>query len=653
MGKLCDCWLTAGKNITAEPMKKYFTSVCAEKGGRVMNSAVRELCRTAACMGTEMTVIGTPADCGFVLDTDFTLCAGEYRIITDSTHIRVTGGDECGILYGVFRALILMAGGCNADELNIAEKPAYRLRMINHWDNADGSIERGYSGNSLFFAADKLINDRETLTDYARLMSSVGINAVCINNVNVHQTETLFVTDRYLDDIAVIAETFADYGIKLYLSVNFAAPTEIGGLDTADPLDTSVKKWWHDTAEKIYRTIPDFGGFLVKADSENRQGPFTYGRDHADGANMLAEALEPFGGIVIWRCFVYNCHTDWRDRSTDRAKAAYDNFIPLDGRFAENVYLQIKNGPMDFQIREPVSPLFGALNHTNMIAEFQITQEYTGQQIDLCYLVPMWKECLDFNTYGNGEGTLVKDRILGAAGVSNIGDGKFLTGSPLAAANLYGYGRLLFDPSLSAERIVSEWVRASITNDNDAADKIVDMLLRSRDIYESYTSPLGVGWMVVPHYHYGVDVDGYEYSQWGTYHYADRDGIGADRTMKTGTGYTAQYAEENARMYDDISTCPDELLLFFHHVPYTHILHSSKTVIQHIYDSHFTGADSAAELLDQWKRLKPHIPPDIYEECLRRFEMQLANAEHWRDVINTYFLRKSGIPDKHGRRIYE
>ena len=307
---------------------------------------------------------------------------------------------------------------------------------------------------------------------------------------------------------------------------------------------------------------------------------------------------------------------------------------------------------MDFQIREAVSPLFGAMPHTNCLCEFQIAQEYTGQQIDLCYLVPMWKECLDFDTYHGGEGSLVSKNVLGAAGVSNVGSDLCWTGNPLAGANLYGYGRLIFDPELSAEQIAEEWVRAAGTTDNETADIICRMLLSSRDIYESYTSPLGVGWMVTPHYHYGVDVDGYEYSPWGTYHYSDRNGMGADRTKATGTGYTAQYAPHNEEMYENPDTCPVELLLFFHHLPYTYMLKSGKTLIQHIYDSHFGGAQKAEELLLKWKSLKEKLPEDIYREAESRFEKQLQNSRQWRDVINTYFYRKSGIDDIHSRKIY-
>ena len=632
----------AGHYYELRKLAKYFGGIDARCRGRLVDTAAAELRRVSE-------ILGGGGDGKFILAVNNDLGDGAYRISSDERAVTITGGDESGVLYGTYRFLILAAGGFDTDD---SGKPAYSLRMIDHWDNADGSIERGYSGNSLFFADNDIKYDKQRVADLAALYASAGINAVSVNNVNVHTVETRFITEEFLGKIAALADIFADYGIKLFLSVNFAAPAEVDGLGTADPLDERVRKWWSDTAAAIYDKVPTFGGFLVKADSEGRPGPFTYGRDHADGADMLARAVAPFGGIVIWRCFVYNCHVDWRDRSTDRAKAAYDNFAPLDGRFADNVYLQVKNGPMDFQIREPVSPLFGGMNDTNIAVEFQITQEYTGQQTDLCWLIPMWKECLDFNTYAQSGGNAVKERITGAAGVSNVGDGEFLTGHPLAAANLYGFGRLIFDPSQSAERIAEEWVRAALTTEPDAVNAITGMLLRSREIYENYISPLGVGWMVTPNTHYGVDVDGYEYSRWGTYHYADRDGIGVDRTAATGTGYVRQYAPKNELLFESIETCPDELLLFFHHVSYKHVLHSGKTVIQHIYDSHFNGADEAEKLLETWKTLRGRVADEIYDEAMRRFELQLQNAVRWRDVVNTYFYRKSGIPDEKGRKIY-
>ncbi len=579
----------------------------------------------------------------------------------DRLEFKLTGRSPSGLLYGVFHLLRGIALGLSPEKLETEECPVNRLRMINQWDNADGSIERGYAGNSIFYEDGKIVTDTSRIRDYARMLASVGINAISINNVNVHEIETRFITEEGLPDVARVADVFREYGIALFLSINFAAPLAIGGVGTADPLDPNVRQWWAETANRIYRHIPDFGGFVVKADSEHRPGPFAYGRDHADGANMLAGALEPHGGLVIWRCFVYNCMQDWRDRSTDRARAAYDHFRPLDGKFRDNVLLQIKNGPMDFQVREPVSPLFGTMSRTNQVLEFQITQEYTGQQRHLCYLIPQWKQVLDFDTHAVSkdgqvknivEGSLFGMKFSGVAAVSNIGNGECWTGHPLAQANLYGYGRLIWNPDLSAEEIADEWTRLTFGNDKAVVDKITQMLMASLSIYESYTSPLGVGWMVVPHYHYGPDVDGYEYSRWGTYHFADRDGIGVDRTAATGTGYVTQYYDPNRQLYDSVKKCPDELLLFFHHVPYSHRLHSGNTVIQHIYDTHFAGAEAAEGLGLIWSALKGRIDAERYEAVESRLAEQAEHAKHWRDVINTYFYRKSGVPDKMGRRIY-
>jgi alpha-glucuronidase len=583
------------------------------------------------------------------------------RVNHEEACIAIGAATAAGVLYGVFHLLRLLGTGHGIDGLNVSIQPANGLRMINHWDNFDGSIERGYAGRSFLYGENRFLGDADRLRDYARLMSSVGINAICINNVNVHSEETKFITSAYLSEVAAIAHIFRIYGIRLFLSINYAAPLQLSDIGTADPLDPHVQAWWARQAAEVYAAIPDFGGFVVKADSENRPGPFTYGRDHADGANMLAAALEPFGGIVIWRCFVYNCKQDWRDRKTDRARAAYDHFKPLDGRFRDNVVLQIKNGPLDFQVREPVSPLFGALEQTNQVLEFQITQEYTGQQRHLCYLVPQWKEVLEFNTHAKGEASPVKhivdgsvwnNRLSGIAAVSNTGNDLNWTGHLLAQANLYGYGRLIWNPELSGEEIASEWIRLTFGCEPSIEAVVLRMLMDSWRIYESYTAPLGIGWMVNPEHHYGPNVDGYEYSQWGTYHYADRQGIGVDRTTSSGTGYSAQYMGQNAELFESLEQCPDELLLFFHHVPYTHVLHSGKTVIQHIYDTHFAGADEAAELLSSWQTLQAVVEDKLYAQVETRLAAQAAHAKEWRDQINTYFYRKSGINDVHGRMIY-
>lgn len=576
--------------------------------------------------------------------------------------ILIIGKDNNGILYGVFHFIRSICCDKTMKEILTVDFPRNPLRIINHWDNVNGKIERGYAGNSIFYRNNQIVKDTGRIKDYARFLASIGISGIVINNVNVHKYETRFITEEYLPDIAVLADIFRAYGVKTYLSINFAAPIEIDGLPTADPLEPQVKEWWKKTVDTIYSYIPDFGGFLVKADSEFRPGPYTYGRNHAEGANMLAEALGPHGGIVIWRCFVYNCMVNWRDRSKDRAKAAYDNFKPLDGKFMDNVILQVKNGPMDFQIREPVSPLLGAMEKTNMMVEFQITQEYTGQQKHLCYLIPMWKETLDFDTFAKGKGSLVS-RIVdgslfnmkysGIAAVSNVGDSECWTGHPLAQANLYGFGRLTWNPELTSKEIAEEWVRLTFGCDDKVIETITSMLLESREIYENYTSPMGIGWMVNPGHHYGPNVDGYEYSHWGTYHYADFKGIGVDRTAATGTGFTEQYREPVAKMYENIESCPEKLLLFFHHVPYTYKLKSGKTVIQHIYDTHFEGVEQVKTLIEKWSSLKGKIDDETYNLVLKKLKIQLKDAEEWRDVVNTYFYRKTGIKDIHGRKIYE
>lgn len=620
--------------------------------------------------GSSFIVVGTKDSSSYISDavigpvTAFENEEG-YLIKTitlpSSSYIAIAGATEKATLYGVFHLLRLMQQGESLEQLHIQESPKYELRMTNHWDNMDGSIERGYAGQSIFYKNNELLVDSPRIKDYARLMASIGINGIAINNVNVHRPETFLITESLLPKVAQFAAIFRQYGIKLFLSVNYAATIELGEVETADPLDTRVQAWWKQKAQEVYAAIPDFGGFLVKADSENRPGPFTYGRDHADGANMLGEALKPFGGLVLWRCFVYDCHQDWRDRSTDRARAAYDHFKPLDGRFLDNVILQIKNGPMDFQVREPISPLFGAMEQTNQMMEFQITQEYTGQQHHVCFLVPQWKEVLSFDTYVKGEGSTVQEiaagnvhpyKYSGLTAVTNIGDDANWTGHHLAQSNLYGFGRLLWNPELSSEEIAKEWTALTFGQDQQVQDVIVTFLLESWSIYESYTSPLGVGWMVTPHYHYGPDIDGYEYSKWGTYHFSDNKGMGVNRTIETGTGYAGQYESINSNLYNSLETCPDELLLFFHHVPYTHKLRSGKTVIQHIYDTHFAGVERVEYWISRWQELAGKVDAERHAHVQGRLAVQLESSKQWRDIINTYFYRKSGIEDAAGRTIY-
>ncbi|PXW90921.1 alpha-glucuronidase [Streptohalobacillus salinus] len=597
---------------------------------------------------------------GLAITLDPSLPNESYQLKTTEKRIQLTAKDANGVLYGVFHLLRLLQMEESLQHLSMTEVPKNPVRMINQWDDMNGEVERGYAGESFFYKDYQFIKDRQRIYDYARLLAAAGINAISINNVNVHENETDLIFDRYLMDVKQTSDIFNQFGITLFLSINYAAPME-KGIASADPLDKDVQAFWKARAQAIYQVIPNFGGFLVKADSENRPGPFTYGRNHAEGANMLAEALEPYGGLVIWRCFVYNCKQDWRDRQTDRARAAYDHFMPLDGAFKENVVLQIKNGPMDFQVREPVSPLIGSLENTNHFLEFQIAQEYLGQQKHLVYLVPQWKEVLSFDTYSKGMGTYVKDIVAGEVfknghagivAVSNVGSDYNWTGHLFAQLNLYGYGRMIWNPELTAEAIALEWVKQTFGNDPFVIKTIMQMVMPSWEIYENYTSPLGIGWMVNISHHYGPNIDGYEYDKWGTYHFADRNGVGVDRTIETGTGFTGQFHKENARVYNDLTRCPDELLLFFHHVPYTHQLHSGKTVIQHIYDTHFRGVEQVKAMIDAWQSLKEAIDPTRYTSVMERLEHQLYMAKEWRDTVNTYFYRKSGINDLHGRTIY-
>ena len=647
------CWLAKqvqNKNIITYYLDDGKKTAVTETIEREMPLLFKEIRRS-----------GSPdASIAFLPGDETALGTEGYRIVETEEGYKIESASPAGYLYGMYGLHRLLTTQ-NEAGFPYESVPDQSIRMIDHWDNFDGSIERGYAGESIFYDHNTFRGDMELIRQYARLLASVGINAVLINNVNVHRPETFFVTGEALAEIRRISDVLAAYGIKTYLSVNFAAPITVGRLKSADPLEPEVASWWEETVKRIYEEIPDFAGFVVKADSEGEPGPFTYGRNHDDGANMLARAAGPYGGVIIWRCFVYDCSQDWWNREADRARAAYDIFEPLDGRFLDNVILQIKNGPIDFQIREPVSPLFGALKKTNQILEFQITQEYTGHQRDICYLVPMWKETMDFDTK-HGKGLTVKEAVRenspvrgrsGIAGVGNVGMDANWTGSKLAQANLYGFGRLVWNHELSAEAIAEEWVRQSFCLTEEKCGKLAAILTTSRDVYEAYTCPLGVGFMCKPAVHYGVDIDGYEYDRWGTYHYADRDGVGRDRTVKTGTSYTRQYSDARFSEYEDLSSCPDELLLFFHHVPYTHVLHSGKTVIQHIYDTHFEGVERVREYQAVWESLKDSLDEESYLNMKERLVWQLENAVSWRDQVNTYFYRKSGIPDEKGRKIYQ
>ncbi|MFF0011747.1 alpha-glucuronidase [Streptomyces sp. NPDC005374] len=564
----------------------------------------------------------------------------------------VTASGGAGLLYGFFHVVRLGEAAFLGEARRELHRPELGLRMLDHWDNVAvhpvmGQVERGYAGGSLFWEDGRARGDLDRVRAYGRLLAACGINAVAVNNVNVHAAEARLLTDR-LPEVADIAGALRPYGIRTHLSVTFAAPVVLGGLETADPLDAEVREWWGGVTARVYSEIPDFGGFVVKADSEGQPGPIAYGRTHADGANILAAALEPHGGTVHWRAFVYDHRQDWRDRSTDRARAAYDHFVPLDGEFADNAVLQVKHGPMDFQVREPVSPLIGAMPRTRLAVELQVTQEYTGQQRHVCWLGPMWSEVLRFGI--DGESPVGASARGGLVAVSNVGDDRFWTGHPLAQANLYTFGRLAWDPAADPHGVLDEWI--GLTFGDGPAAGVRAVLAGSWRTYEKYTAPLGVGFMVQPGHHYGPSVDGYEYSPWGTYHFADRDGVGVDRSVASGTGYAGQYTKPWAEVYESRETCPDELLLFFHHVSYGHMLKSGKTVIQHIYDTHFEGVEEVEAAREVWASMAELVDPALHARVTERFEEQLRSAREWRDQVNSYFFRKSGVPDERGRRIY-
>lgn len=580
---------------------------------------------------------------------DSRLPAESYSINKDGDMINITGGDSSGVLYGTFE---LHRRLCTGQDINCSSRPKAARRMLNHWDNMDGSIERGYAGKSIFFRSGRLDYEPERIKDYARLLASIGINVITINNVNVTKESARLITD-FLPEVKKLADIFRTWGIKLSLAVHFESPVIIGGLDTADPLDEDTATWWKERVHEIYSLIPDFSGFLVKADSEFRGGPDSFGRTQADGANMLARVLAPYGGVVYWRCFIYNCRQDWRDHTTDRPKAAYDLFMPQDGLFEPNVILQIKNGPSDFQIREPNSPLLGAMKYTRQALEFQITQEYTGQQIDVCNLATLWEDVLSFPVDETGSlRDLIGNKIDTVTAVANIGDDINWTGNTLAQANLYAFGRLAWDPSLTAEEITREWVQLTFGSEPEVMEKISYIMLHSRGTYEKYTTPLGLCWMVNISHHYGPCPEGYEFMKWGTYHRASHSAIGVDRTSR-GTGLTKQYHPRLTTLFDNADTCPAELLLYFHRLPYSYVLADGRTLLQYYYDSHFEGVDEVEHFIELWVSLKEKLPEDVFRSVGDRLVRQLENAREWRDVINTYFYRLTEIPDEKGRHIYQ
>ena len=561
---------------------------------------------------------------------------GEGYMLTDSS---IIASSSIGILYGAYDLLRLQETG-NLSHLSKTEKPAVNLRILNHWDNLDGSIERGYAGKSIW-KWDEIILDkagefkniskdlRNRLITYARSNASIGINGAVLNNVNASPQ---MMTSEYLHKVKVIADIFRPYGIRVYLSINFASPMALGYTKTADPLDMKVQLWWKKKAKEIYASIPDFGGFLVKANSEGQPGPGDYHRSHADGANMLADALKPFGGIVMWRSFVYGAN----HKGEDRVKQAVSEFKYQDGKFRDNVILQSKNGPLDFQPREPYAPIFDNIHQTPQIAELQITQEYLGQSKHLVYLAPMWKEFFRF---------VSPDKLKGIAGVSNIGDNANWCGHPFSQANWYAFGRLAWNPSISSEEIAHEWLIQTYECKDERFTKPVEMMmLTSREACVNYMMPLGSHHIFKFDHHYGPEPDGFkaEYPlEWCPvyYHKADAKGIGFDRSSK-GTDAVGQYPEPYRSQYDNIQTCPEEYLLWFHHVPWNYRMKSGSTLWQELCMKYNMGVAMVEVYRDYWhtaakQYMKGHEQEWQHTDSL--LNVQLENAKEWRNTCLKYF----------------
>jgi len=601
-------------------------------------------------------VLGTPRDpwiAAVISEADFRTASEEGYVLRrvrygDGHRIVIAANREAGLLYGVFallRHLQLDRPLANLDEVSA---PRIQRRLLNHWDDLNRHVERGYAGFSLWewFYLPEIRNPR--YREYARALASVGLNGTVLTNVNANAQ---ILTAPYLAKVAALAAEFRPYGVRVYLTARFSAPIEIGGLKTADPLDPAVAAWWQAKAAEIYRAIPDFGGFLVKANSEGQPGPQDYGRTHADGANLLADAVAPYNGIVMWRAFVYS-----PDNSDDRVKQAVTEFAPLDGKFRQNVIVQIKNGPLDFMPREPFSPLFGAMPQTRLAAELQITQEYLGQSTQLAFLAPLWKETLAADTFAAGTGTTVASIVDGSAklqhpsviaGVANTGTDRNWTGHLLAQANWYAFGRLAWDHGLSSEAIADEWTHLTFGSDATTVATLTRMLLGSRETVVNYSMPLGLTHIMATGHHYGPGpwVNDLSRADWNPvyYHRADANGIGFDRTS-TGSNALAQYATEWQRLWGDPATCPENLLLWFHHVPWDHRMQSGRILWDELCLRYQQGVDEVRALRRDWDTLKGRIDDERFDSVQQRLRRQELDAVEWRDACLLYFQQFAQRP---------
>jgi alpha-glucuronidase len=561
--------------------------------------------------------------------------------LKDKSYVVVSSKGDIGLLYGTFHFLRLLQTHTPLTDIDIMEMPKVDIRVLNHWDNMDRSVERGYAGFSIWnwHTLPGYIDQR--YIDYARANASVGINGTVLTNVNAN---ALILTPHYLEKVKALAEVFRPYGIKVYLTARFSAPIEIGGLETADPLDPNVIQWWKDKTKEIYTMIPDFGGFLVKANSEGQPGPQNYGRSHLDGANLMANALEPYGGLVIWRAFVYSEHDP-----TDRAKQAYSEFIPEDGKFKDNVLLQVKNGAIDFQPREPFHPMFGAMPNTPLMMEFQITKEYLGFATHLVFLPKLFEEVLKSDTYRKGKGSLVakvidgsldNKKLSGMAGVSNVGTDINWTGHPFGQADWYGFGRLAWNPYMDSEDIADEWLRVTFGNNDKFVEPVKQMMIESREAVVNYMNPLGLHHIFDTGHHYGPGpwVGNLSRPEWNPvyYHKADGDGVGFNRT-KTGSDALSQYAPEVEKMFTNLETCPEEYLLWFHHLPWDYTLKNGRTLWDGLGLKYQEGVDQVRDMIKTWKAMEPYVDKDRHHQVSMLLNIQLKEAIWWKDACMSYF----------------
>ena len=571
-----------------------------------------------------------------------------FAISAQNGNIIITAKNPSGVLYGAFELLRYIQTGKSIKSIKIVSNPKVKLRMLNHWDNANGTVERGYAGSSMWKWTELPFRIDPRYIQYARANASIGINAASINNVNA---SSRFLTAEYLEKIKAVADVLRPYGIRVFISVNFRSPRTLGGLQTSDPLDSEVRKWWNEKTKEIHQYIPDFGGFLVKANSEGEPGPQDYGRTHADGANMLAEAMKPFPGVVIWRAFVYKA-----DPNGDRFKEAYDQFKPLEGTFDPKVIVQVKNGPIDFMPREPFHPMFGAFPKTTLGMEFQITQEYLGQSTHLTYLAPMFKECLDSDTYAKGKGSTVAKVIDGSldghqnslmAGVANTGSDANWTAHPFNQANWYAFGRLAWDYSLTSEQIASEWIAMTLTPNKTAQSKIRDMMMKSLPVYISYTYPLGTAHMMGEGHHYGPEpwLAKSGRPDWTSvyYHRADEVGLGFDRTGKVSNALSL-YHPEVQKEWGNPDKCSLDYLLWFHHISWTKQLSTGRTLWNELCFRYYDGVEQVRKLQTDWESLKAEIDIETFDNVKGRLEIQEKEALWWRDACVLYFIDYAKMP---------